>query len=61
MSPYGMHLLNVCRTHSLSPAQVSGVVMVKHHIVFEKNHCVAGVGAGEWLSDDDVTRFRFSR
>lgn len=61
MSPYGMHLLNVCRAHWFSPAQVSGVVVMKYHVVFEENHCVARVSAGEWLPDDDVTRLRFAR
>lgn len=56
MSPYGMHLLNVCRAHWFSPAKVSGVVVVKHHVFFEEDHCVARVSAGEWLPDDDVTR-----
>ena len=61
MSPYGMHLLNVCRAHSLTPAQVSSVVVVKHHVVIEENHCVAGVSAGEWLPDDHITWLRFAR
>ena len=56
-----MHLLNVCRTHSLSPAQVSSVVVVKHHVVIEKNHCVARIGTGERLPDDHITWLRFAR
>ncbi len=60
MSPYGMHLLNICRTHWLSPAQMSGVVVVKYYVFFEENHCVARVSAGEWLPDDDVTWLRFA-
>lgn len=59
MSPYGMHLLNKCRAHGFSPAQVSGVVMVKHHAVIKENHRVAGVNAGKWLPDDDIARSRF--
>lgn len=61
MSPYGMHLLNVCLAHWLSPAKVSGVVVVKHHVFFEEDHCVARVSAGEWLPDDGVTWLRLVR
>ncbi|KWQ80310.1 hypothetical protein AH90_19940 [Salmonella enterica subsp. enterica serovar Tennessee] len=34
--------------------------MVKHHVFFEENHCVARVSAREWLPDDDVTWLRFA-
>ena len=61
MSPYGMHLLNVCRAHWFSPAKVSGMVVMKYYVFFEEDHCVARVSAGEWLPDDDVTRLRFAR
>ena len=61
MSPYRMHLLNVCRAHWLSPAKVSGMVVMKYHVFFEEDHCVARVSAGEWLPDDDVTWLRFAR
>lgn len=61
MSPYGMHLLNVCRAHWLSPAKVSGMVVMKYHVFFEEDHCVARVSAGEWLPDDDIARLRFAR
>ena len=54
MSPYGMHLLNVCRALWFSPTKVSGMVVMKYHVAIEQNHCVARVGAGEWLSDNDV-------
>ncbi|APX27908.1 hypothetical protein BKM33_22020 [Salmonella enterica subsp. enterica serovar Infantis] len=40
---------------------MAGVVVVKHHVSFEENHCVARVSAGEWLPDDDVTWLRFAR
>lgn len=55
-----MYLLNVCRAHWFSPAQVSGVVVVKHHVVIEENHCVARVGTGEWLPDNDVAWLRLT-
>lgn len=35
--------------------------MVKYHVAIEQNHCVARVGAGEWLPDYYVTWQRFSR
>ena len=55
MSPYGMHLLNVGLAHWFPPAQVPSVIVVKHHVVIEKNHCVARIGTGERLPDNDVT------
>lgn len=61
MSPYGMHLLNVCRAHWFSPTKVSGMVVMKYHVAIEQNHCVARVGAGEWLPDYYVTWQRFSQ
>lgn len=60
MSPYGMYLLNVYRAHWFSPAQVSRVVVVKHHVVIEVNHCVARVSTGEWLPDNDVAWLRLT-
>jgi hypothetical protein len=38
MSPYGMRLLDVCRSHLFSSAEVSGMVMVKHQVVMKENH-----------------------
>lgn len=61
MSPYGMRLLNVCRAHGLSPAQMPGMVVMKHHVVIKENHCVARISAGEWFSDDDVSWLRLPR
>jgi len=54
MPPDGVGLFDIRKPVWLSPADVTGAVVVQHLIIIEKDHRVAGVCTRERLTDNDI-------
>lgn len=46
MPPDGMGLFHVSHAEGFTPAEVPGVVVVKHHVIVQQDHRMARVGSG---------------
>lgn len=61
MSPDGMGLLYKSHAVGFAPAQMSCVIVVKHHVVFQKDHRMARVDTRERLAEDHITGYGLAR
>lgn len=61
MPPDGMGLFHVSHAEGFTPAEVPGVVVVKHHALVQQDHRMARVGSREGLADNHIARYGLAR
>lgn len=57
MPPDGMGLFHVSHAEGFTPAEVPGVVVVKHHVIVQQDHRMARVGSRERLADYHIAGY----